>query len=329
MRLPMPNRVNALYETFLHGGFTSTNGLVIGEARIDSPKYYAWLQSGKYTDVMKTLIVKRNLLMHSGNPTALIVSMKGKPISKRFRSLSPNKHNNVLLADMIALKLNIITSAMRITPPGMGELIYQDSIFIPSLDIANTLNGKTAAEIAWVGDSVMMGYHENDMHRPYDPAIYQNLHWSIARINKAFEGPLDTVSFAYSLVFKGTRQLLEIPYLRANPEAISFTINPTYAIDEVPTEYALYQNYPNPFNPTTTIGFDLPQEMLVTVKVYNLLGQEVGRLVDGEELEEGSHEFEFDASNLASGVYFYGIEVYSPDNKIISFSNIRKMILLK
>jgi hypothetical protein len=267
--------------------------------------------------------------MHSGNPTALIVSTKGKPISKRFRSLSPNKHNNVLLADMIALKLNIITSAMRITPPGMGELIYQDSIFITSLDIANTLNGKTAAEIARIGDSVMMGYHENDMHRPYDPAIYQNLHWSIARINSAFEGPVDTISFANSLVYKGTKQLREIQYLRANPEAIPFTINPTYAIDEVPTEYALYQNYPNPFNPTTTIGFDLPQEMLVTVKVYNLLGQEIGRLVDGEELEEGSHEFEFDASNLASGVYFYGIEVYSPDNKIISFSNIRKMILLK
>ncbi len=73
----------------------------------------------------------------------------------------------------------------------------------------------------------------------------------------------------------------------------------------LPTEYAVLQNYPNPFNPTTTITFDLPEEAFVTLKVYNMLGQEVALLLDREMMDDGVQEIEFDAHNLASGMYFY------------------------
>jgi len=79
-------------------------------------------------------------------------------------------------------------------------------------------------------------------------------------------------------------------------------VNPL--IDELPTEYALWQNYPNPFNPSSTIRYALPLKASVRLAVFNTLGQEVATLVQGEEAA-GYHEAVFDASGLASGVYFY------------------------
>jgi hypothetical protein len=89
----------------------------------------------------------------------------------------------------------------------------------------------------------------------------------------------------------------------------------------LPTSYSLSQNYPNPFNPTTTIEFALPKSGNVSLVVYDILGREVTHLVNGE-LQAGYHKVEFNASSLASGVYFYRIEAGS-------FVNVKKLMLLK
>lgn len=72
-------------------------------------------------------------------------------------------------------------------------------------------------------------------------------------------------------------------------------------------EFTLEQNHPNPFNPSTTIAFALPSAQDVTVKIFNLLGQEV-RTVVNERFDAGVHRVNFDASDLVSGVYFYRID---------------------
>ena len=97
----------------------------------------------------------------------------------------------------------------------------------------------------------------------------------------------------------------------------------------VNASFTLLQNYPNPFNPTTTISFDLRQEALVTLKVYNTLGQEVRELVHNELMDEGEQELEFDASSLASGVYYYRIVAQDVEGSSVLFSNTKKMLLIK
>ncbi len=72
-------------------------------------------------------------------------------------------------------------------------------------------------------------------------------------------------------------------------------------------EFKLYQNYPNPFNPSTIINYQIPQQEFVTIKVYDILGNEIAILVN-EEKPAGSYEVEFNASSLPSGVYFYQLK---------------------
>jgi hypothetical protein len=90
----------------------------------------------------------------------------------------------------------------------------------------------------------------------------------------------------------------------------------------VPMAYVLSQNYPNPFNPSTNIQFSLPRAGKVEMKVYNLLGQVVATLVNGQ-YATGRYEVTWDARNLASGLYFYRLTV---DNNVV---DTKKMLLLK
>ncbi|MBN1300513.1 MAG: T9SS type A sorting domain-containing protein, partial [Melioribacteraceae bacterium] len=89
----------------------------------------------------------------------------------------------------------------------------------------------------------------------------------------------------------------------------------------VPTQYALDQNYPNPFNPSTTIEFALPKSGDVNLVVYDILGRVVTKLVSGT-LNAGYYKVNFDASNLASGIYFYSITAGD-------FQSVKKLMLLK
>lgn len=113
---------------------------------------------------------------------------------------------------------------------------------------------------------------------------------------------------------------------------ILFTNNPVTDINEqenFPGEFTLYQNYPNPFNPSTKIKFSIPsviasgakQSQFITLKVYDVLGNEMTTLVN-EEKEPGTYEVNFDASSLTSGMYFYTLQTGN-------YSETKKMIFLK
>ncbi len=89
----------------------------------------------------------------------------------------------------------------------------------------------------------------------------------------------------------------------------------------LPESYALSQNYPNPFNPATSIHYSIPKSGFVSLKVYDLLGQEVATIFEGNQAA-GSYVATFDASRLASGVYFYRLQS-------ATFVDVKKMVLLK
>jgi hypothetical protein len=98
-------------------------------------------------------------------------------------------------------------------------------------------------------------------------------------------------------------------------------------ISQVPTEFSLSQNYPNPFNPTTTIKYSLPNESNVKISVFNILGEKVKELVNNQ-MPAGVHTVNFNADNLASGVYIYQIEARTLSGNT-NFISAKKMILLR
>jgi hypothetical protein len=107
----------------------------------------------------------------------------------------------------------------------------------------------------------------------------------------------------------------------------SFEYSNAIEVDVIaPAVFALGQNYPNPFNPSTKINFSLAVESMVTLKVYDLLGQEVTSLIN-QVMGAGSHTFNFDASKLNTGVYMYKIEASGVNG--VNFTDVKKMLLMK
>lgn len=101
------------------------------------------------------------------------------------------------------------------------------------------------------------------------------------------------------------------------PEAVGISGNTS----EIPASFELNQNYPNPFNPNTTISFALPTEQNVKLEVFDMSGKSAGVLVNSD-LKAGTYKFDFNASDLASGIYFYKLTAGS-------FVSTKKMILVK
>jgi len=99
---------------------------------------------------------------------------------------------------------------------------------------------------------------------------------------------------------------------------------------EIPIAYLLDQNYPNPFNPVTNIKYSLPENSTVTIRIFDISGKEITRLIDGQTLNAGTYSKVFDASkfNLSSGIYFYQITAISSINGKV-FNEVRKMVLTK
>jgi hypothetical protein len=107
---------------------------------------------------------------------------------------------------------------------------------------------------------------------------------------------------------------------RKNDDFVNYSTDVAYE-NNVPAEYSISQNYPNPFNPSTTIVYALPKEDMVTLRIYNILGQVVKTLVNQNQAA-GTYKVDFNAKDLSSGIYFYNIQAGN-------FNQVKKMMLIK
>ena len=116
----------------------------------------------------------------------------------------------------------------------------------------------------------------------------------------------------------GTNRMNEIELVGDGAGTVS--VRPDYKLI-IPDKFMLFQNFPNPFNPSTTIKFYLPTNELVTIKLFNIMGEKIETLVEGN-IPSGQHEIQWNANHLASGTYIYRMQAGE-------FSESRKMILQK
>jgi photosystem II stability/assembly factor-like uncharacterized protein len=139
--------------------------------------------------------------------------------------------------------------------------------------------------------------------------------------NSNFNSPSSRSYKAVSLVYRNNKTFCAVSdtMFFASEEPLTVGIQPVTA--EIPSEFSLSQNYPNPFNPSTKIRFELPKSSFTKLAVFDITGKEIETLVS-ENMHTGTYEYEWNAVNMPSGVYFYKLEADG-------FTETRKMILIK
>jgi xylan 1,4-beta-xylosidase len=142
---------------------------------------------------------------------------------------------------------------------------------------------------------------------------------------QVFTSEMEVVTGRHDVYLKftgaGTEELFRLRWLKFLTEGDSLSSVEEISSLQIPQDFVLMQNYPNPFNPVTTIKFEIPKKSFVSLKVYNLLGEEIDELA-GREFFTGMHSVIFNASHVASGIYFYTLRVKG-------FVQTKKMFLLK
>ncbi|MDP2209541.1 MAG: T9SS type A sorting domain-containing protein [Bacteroidota bacterium] len=337
----LPNTANLRKEVFSSYPFNRTNPLIIGVADPNArTRQVAYVAFAKHGDLYGSLTPGRSGKRHDGPPRRFDSFDNNKKMLGAIKKLTPDKQSNRLFAELIAFKLNLYASDIGITPPFKEEVVTQgtNSFSKPMgveptpwrslryLDVGHTLHNMHLHEIDSLAN-VYMTYGDSSSIGSA-VALYSVLY----KINRAFVGPLDTVSFASRLVLTGVRPIAEVPFLERDTSYRPIPRSLNQIASTIPDEFELYQNYPNPFNPTTTIEFYLPISATVTLKVYDILGREVKTLLDRQAFDEGGTEIEFDATRFASGVYFYRIVTEGIDEdgeQRQSFTSVQKMLMIK
>ena len=149
---------------------------------------------------------------------------------------------------------------------------------------------------------------------------------SVYRYDSTFSNPPEVISVGHSgpadIFFNKLDNILAVPNFHSNSvDFIPISSSEVEIESDQILGYKLYQNYPNPFNPGTTISYQIPELSYATLKVYDVLGNEILTLVN-EEKPAGKYQIEFDAAEFASGFYFYQLIVGK-------FTATMKMLLLK
>ncbi len=166
-----------------------------------------------------------------------------------------------------------------------------------------------------------MGYDTNSMIADPEDQIfvdYPNNNFHLIQNAQSVNAGTDLV---LQTVFEDLDNISRPQGLGFDIGCYEFTNATSVEEENLPEALKLFQNYPNPFNPTTTVQYAIPQKSNVTLKIYDVLGNEIATLVN-EEKDRGVHTVNFDASQLASGIYIYKLQAGS-------FVETKKMILMK
>jgi len=236
----------------------------------------------------------------------------------------------ITLDDTLGASFPLVISVPGNTPPNTINKVSIDAVsrissnqtdnddfyvVIYSPELVRIVISPDSAAIT-IGDSLQFtafGYDQFNQSINFAPlwsAVLGTIDNSGLYITPSFNG-IDTVK-----VMNSNTQL--------TASAIVTVGNPTGVKNEkpvLPKKYTLYQNYPNPFNPSTIIRFALPNSGIVRLEVFNILGERVTTLVNGE-MSAGFHDVSFNSSKLSSGIYIYRIVA---DH----FIDVKKMLMIK
>lgn len=206
---------------------------------------------------------------------------------------------------LLVIPMNISQPTFNGTNPGCdgsGCHALEDGLVTASvsgLDVAITINSTTSSVAGELvdGSGTVVAVNNSTGNNPFTltapgPGVYT--------VNAGFKSPTPR---------------------RWDSVMVNISVTDIGGNSSDPSSFKLFDNYPNPFNPSTTISYSIPSQSFVSIKVYDILGNEVASLVD-EEKQAGSYKVMFDASSLTSGTYLYKLSSGT-------FTDIKKMILIK
>jgi hypothetical protein len=333
-----PNIQTAVENVFKKIGKTGTTFLGVAQVSKDSAKKYGWIFYKKAAELAKLYTSA-----HNGTTYPIdFLRIPVKPNKKLLKAIKPTRvlYDNPAWEQGVLFRLNIIASDTGITvdtnAPGrrFGSLVLDTSHTL----FGRQLQGTTLRDIAAYFDTLMTYWDRLNIETNTEYTHINNFISAIIKpLNERFATTFDSTNYivdslgivesknpyaVYMLGYKTASEIGIVKELPNNKSRGNFVSSVGY--EEIPSEFSLQQNYPNPFNPTTTITFHLPEQTLVTLKIYNVLGEVVATLLDETDFEEGTHEIEFNATHLSSGVYFY--RLYDTNGTFVAT---KKLLLLK
>jgi hypothetical protein len=234
-------------------------------------------------------------------------------------------------------QFNTFCLALSRLPAGFDQLTFDIVMYdgtgggVPGAEIA-IVTGVTATLIPPWPDIAFYSYDISTMPAVTSGSVYIGIKYDPSLNTTQYSCADESVStplhpgYVYNGSSWNTIETL-FPGYRALGYRTLGSSDPTTVVElGAPAFYSLEQNYPNPFNPSTKIVFNLATDSKVTLKIFDVLGQEMTEIVSSK-LNAGRHEYTFDASQFNSGVYFYRIDVEGNDGS--SFSKVKKMLLTK
>jgi hypothetical protein len=333
------------FGTFLEALFTKFDKqtepfLGVEQTDKDSAKKYAWIGYKKAAELGK-LYTGSHTQQSYPIDSFRISGSKNKKLTKVIKA-SRNSYDNPAWAQGVLFNMALKASNHNLTPPNFGDLILNIDAYLAGRNMKN----ENLTTIGTTLDSVMTYY---ELYNVRSSSAFNSLgifvETALKPINNGFSADLADTNYLvdsnavkginqtknpYAITLLGVKTPTEVGIVNP-PAKHSAPVMRSEPLKNKPTIFSLEQNYPNPFNPSTTISFHLEKPAIVTLKVYNLIGQEIATILAKEDLNSGQYEFNFDAHSFASGIYFYRLFGKSQNEfgTYHHFNDVRKMVLMK